>query len=86
MDWIKELKIAIVEEDEEKIYNLMSNLPEFNSIEEANTVMALMQEAYKFILKKIDETKQVMRKLKTSKSFLESDRIKNIHKLLDKSL
>lgn len=86
MSWVKELKIAIVEEDEEKIYTLISNLPKFNSIEEANAVMALMQEAYRFILEKMQETKHIMKKLKTSKSFLESDRIKNIHKLLDKSL
>ncbi len=86
MNWLNELKIAIIEENENKIYELISNLPQFNSLEEARDATALMQEAYKFILKKMEETKKVMNSLKISKSFLESDRISNIHKLLDKSL
>ena len=86
MEWIKELKIAIIEENEDKIYNLISHLPQFNSIEEAKVAMGLMQEAYKFVLKKMEETQKIMKNLKTSKSFLESERIKNIHRLLDKSL
>lgn len=86
MEWVKELKIAIIEENETKIYELISNLPQFNSLNEAKEAMALMQEAYRFVLNKMEETKKIMKNLRTSKSFLESERIKNIHRLLDKSL
>ncbi len=72
MQWIKNLKIAIIEEDENKIDNLIQQLPQFNSLEQMQEAAHLMQEAYKLLKLKKDHAAASLLKIKKQKEFLQT--------------
>lgn len=72
MEWINQLKIAIVEENENRIEELLTDLPQFSSLKEMQSAAYLMQEAHNFLTRKKDEYASKLVKLKKQKEFLNS--------------
>ena len=70
LQWAKELKIAIAEENEKKIEKVIEQLPQFESLEQMKEAAYLMQEAHKFLTAKKDEFASKLVKIKKQKEFL----------------
>ena len=77
MQWAKELKIAIAEENEVNIEKIIEELPHFNSIKEMEEAAFLMQEAHLFLSSKKDELASKLIKIKKQKEFLNSTMTKS---------
>lgn len=77
MLWIKELKIALVEEDELKIEKLIQGLPQFETIEEMKETAYLMQEAHNFLSAEKDKLAGKLVKIKKQKEFLNTAAMKH---------
>ncbi len=68
--WLKEFKIALIEEDISKIDTLLLNIPEFKKIDDLRSAYELINSAkQKFELEK-SKTKLKMSKIKKAKKFL----------------
>lgn len=72
MQWAKELKIAIAEENETSIDKIIEQLPQFDSLEQMQEAAYLMQEAYKLLKLKKDQTASNLLKIKKQKEFLQA--------------
>lgn len=72
MSWINDLKIAIIEEDIEKITSIADSLPKFQDINDAKEALNLIREAIKIVKNKKEETLDIMNKIKKTKAFLTS--------------
>ena len=70
MLWIKELKIALLEEDELKIESLIDDLPQFDSIEQMKEAAFMMQEVHNFLNQEKGSYASKLVKLKKQKEFL----------------
>jgi hypothetical protein len=70
MIWINKFKIAIIEESIKDIELLINEVPKFDSKEEINEVLALINEATKILNIKKSETLITMRKIKEAKKYL----------------
>ena len=70
MSWIKNFTIAIVEENYTHIGELIDTVPHFETIEEAQTACALIQEALIIVEKEKASTFEAMQKLKKARQFL----------------
>ncbi len=69
-EWINELKIAIIEEDGEKLINLAENIPTTDDVDLAIEASTLMQEAIKFAQEKKINISNELAKLKKAKGYL----------------
>lgn len=69
--WISSLKIAIIEEDIDKISSLTKELPQYNNIEDAQQALALVGEAVKLLDSKKSEILETMKKIKLTKAYLD---------------
>jgi len=83
MEWLDNFKIAVIEEDANKISSLISSMPNFNTVEECREAMALIEQAYSCFVKKKDKLAQQMRQIETSKKFLLSSKDENKNYKLD---
>jgi uncharacterized membrane protein YvbJ len=72
LQWVKELKIAIAEENESKIEKLIQKLPQFSSLEQMEEAAFLMQEAHTFLKSEKEKTAAILLKIKKQKAFLNS--------------
>jgi len=72
MSWIKNFTIAIVEENYENIGELIDNMPHFETLEEAQTACALIQEALIIMEKEKANTFEAMQKLKKTRQFIDT--------------
>lgn len=72
MSWIKSFTIAIVEENYYAIGELIESIPHFETIEEAQTACALIQEALIIMEKEKVNTLDAMQKLKKTRKFIET--------------
>ena len=72
MQWVKELKIAIAEENPSKIEQLINALPQFDSLEQMKEAAFLMQEAHAFMTSEKEKTAGILLKIKKQKEFLNS--------------
>ena len=72
LQWAKELKIAIAEENEVNIEKITQTLPQFDSLKEMEEAAFLMQEAHAFLSAKKDELASRLVKIKKQKEFLNS--------------
>jgi len=77
LQWVKELKIAIAEENESKIENLTQELPKFSSLEQMKEAAFLMQEAHTFLKCEKERTATILLKIKKQKAFLDSTSSQN---------
>lgn len=72
MSWIKDFTIAIVEENYINIGELIDNVPHFETIEEAQTACALIQEALVIMEREKASTFDAMQKLKKTRNFVDT--------------
>lgn len=72
MSWIEAFTIAIVEENYTRIDALIETMPHFETLEEATSAAALIQEALALVEKEKSNTFDAMQKLKKTRHFLES--------------
>jgi len=70
--WLDELEIAIVENDAQKISDLINSLPYFNTVDEMKKAQYLLAEAAKVIDIMRDEAANNMIRLKKHIDFLRS--------------
>ncbi len=77
MQWIKELKIAIAEENPSKIEKLIHELPKLSSLEQMEEAAFLMQEAHAFITSEKEKAAANLLKIKKQKAFLNSTSSQN---------
>lgn len=71
MPWIKNFTIAIVEENYTNIGELIDSMPHFETLEEAQTACALIQEALIIMEKEKANTFDAMQKLKKTRQFID---------------
>lgn len=69
MKWLNDLKIAVIEENVEKIDLLTKEVPKFESIVRAKEALALINQAIAITDQKRSETLDVIKKLRQTKSF-----------------
>jgi len=81
--WLNEFKIALIEENDTKISSLLSSMPSFNTIEEAQEAMALIDQARKTYISKKKRLAKQMQQLEKSRKFLLSSENKTKHPKLD---
>ncbi len=74
MQWLNNLKIAIVEENITQIKSLTKELPSFDSKIEAQEALALIGEAIKILDNKKEQTLEAMNKIKKTKKYFEQKR------------
>ena len=72
MDWLKELKVAIVTQNTKKIDQLTKELPQFDSLEQMQEGQHLINEAYKLIQTLKQQTQNQLTQIKKNIDFLES--------------
>ena len=69
--WLNQLKIAIIEEDVDKMQELFKSMPQFETIEEMKSAQALIKEATNLLHTLQDEVAAKMRQLKKNIKYLE---------------
>ncbi len=72
LNWIKNFKIAIIEENANEIESLIDTMPVFSNNIRAKEALALIEEALKVVRKKRTQTLKNMNKIKQTKKFLSS--------------
>ena len=68
--WIQEFKIALIEQDIQKLATLIDADLQFDSIEEIEEAMYMIKEARKLLSKLKNETAISMQQLKKNRDFL----------------
>jgi len=80
--WLKNLQIAIIEKDIEKLDNILNEeLPEFEDQEQMEKASYLLKEAAVFLYELKDETSHAMRQIKKNIDFINSTQNKPKNKL-----
>jgi len=62
--WLNQFKIALIQEESEKLATLLESMPQFETLEEANEASHLLIQAYELIDTLQEETKVSMQQLK----------------------
>ena len=70
--WLKQLTIAIVEKNIDKINELMDNLPELSEKKELDQAVTLLKEATSLVQGFKDDTQTSMIQMKKNITFLEA--------------
>lgn len=79
--WLQEFKIALIEEDIDKLMELVDADLQFETIEEVQEAMVLIQQAEKLFAKLKDETALSLKQLKKSIDFVRSTETPYINRL-----
>lgn len=69
--WLNELKIAIINKDDEKVLCLIEDLPKFDSIDDLICVREIIRDFIKKLQNERDALHKSMLKLKQTRVFLE---------------
>jgi hypothetical protein len=72
MSWINDLKIAVIEENIQKISVLIKTLPNFTDLDKAKEALSLVGEAIKITDAKKTEVLNTINKIKKTKEYLSS--------------
>jgi hypothetical protein len=83
--WLKELQIAVIEKNIQKIDNLLDTTPNFEKSDEVKQAAYLLREALELLYTLKDETARDMQKLKKHIDFMDSTKSSNSFKLDIKS-
>ena len=76
--WLKQLTIAIVEKNVDKINNLMDNLPQLSEKSELDQAITLLKEAETLVQSLKNETETSMIQMKKNIIFLEATQEKRL--------
>lgn len=71
MQWMNDLKVAIIENDIPTIGKLIVNVPVFTNIDEAQEALALVQLSIKLVDEEKVKMVEIMKKIKQTKAFLQ---------------
>jgi hypothetical protein len=77
MSYLNKLKIAVINEDINKLEELVNESPEYDSIEEAQEIVSFIKEAVKLLQKEKNKISLEMQKIKKLQKF-------NIEKRMEK--
>ncbi len=72
MDWIEQFKIALIEEDEERLNALIGSMPRFEDLETLVQVQRLVAQALELFEQRKKEIAGRMREIELSRKFLVS--------------
>lgn len=72
MNWLEDFKIALIEEDEERLSSLISNLPRFEKREEMESAMRMIEQGRALFEEKKHRLAKEMKELEMSKKFFSS--------------
>jgi len=70
--WLNQFKIAIIDKDTQKMDELNSSMPEFETIEQICEAQAYIKQAIQIIVDKQSELRENMAKIQKTKKFLNS--------------
>ena len=79
--WHKEMQIALVEQDTDKLAQLIQKPLEFETLEEMQSAQYLLAEAVKLLKTLQNETSITMKKIKQNIDFLKATQDKTTSKL-----
>lgn len=79
MTWNNAFTIALIEEDAQKISQLLDTMPLFETIEDASQAQGLIQEALALMCAEKEKTYEAMQKLKKTRAFVASAAIIETH-------
>jgi hypothetical protein len=68
-NYLNELKIAVINEDIDKLQKLIDTAPEYNTLQEAQEIVAFLQQAVKFLQKEKNRLSAEMQKIKNLQKF-----------------
>ena len=83
--WLTKLKIAIVEENTEKLSNLIQDIPKLDDVKDMREALCLVEEALTLLHRLKSETSTSMKQIKKNLAFLKSTHTQSISKLDIKS-
>ena len=83
--WIKQLKIAIIEKNTDKLNELMENLPQLEKSEDIEQAVYLLKEATSLVQGLKDETQASMIQMKKNRNFLNATQAPRANKFDIKS-
>jgi len=83
--WLKQLKIALVEKDTDKLSKLMEDIPQLENKEEMTEALYLIREASELVYTLQEETATSMKQIQKNLNFLKSTQEPNSNKLDIKS-
>jgi len=72
VNWLNNLKIAVVDKNIENIGMLITNVPYITNMNEAQEALALINQAISIVEDEKLKTLEIMNKIKQSKAFLSS--------------
>lgn len=72
MDWIEQFKIALIEEDEERLNALIGSMPRFEDLETLVRAQRLVAQALELFEQRKKEIAGRMREIELSRKFLVS--------------
>jgi hypothetical protein len=78
--WLKELQLAIIEQDTQKMGSLVKDMPRFENLEEMRSASVLIKQALEIITKKREDTALILKKLKKHRDFLLSNAQNQVNK------
>jgi len=70
--WLNQFKIAIIDKDIQKMDELNSSMPEFETLKQIYEAQAYIQQAIQIIMDKQSELRENMAKIQKTKKFLNS--------------
>ena len=73
---LKELKLAFINEDIEKLKELSQKTPKFSSLEEAKEIYALLQKVNEMLIQKKEEVLKEMQQIKKLQKFHQQEEVK----------
>jgi len=79
--WLTNLKIAVIEQNTDKLSKLMKDIPMLSNNKEREEAIYLLKQATEFVSKLKNETAQSMKKIQKSLNFLKSTEHKTSAKL-----
>jgi len=68
-NYLNELKITVINEDIDKLKKLINETPEYDTIEEAQEIIAFLQQAIKLLQKEKNKLSTEMQKIKKLQKF-----------------
>jgi hypothetical protein len=71
LEWINQLKIAVIEKNESKIDSLIQAMPQFETYKEMESAAYLLQEAHTFLSSEKDKIASNLLKIKKQKNISE---------------
>jgi len=81
VQWLKSFKIALIEENEKKLKELIETIPAFENIDEMKEAFALISQAILMLKEKREKIKKDINKLNKAKAFLTSYSFKSSYEI-----